>query len=167
MFLESVKVIETTPCLAEKELFKVVARASVNLNEILPYLNNVLEKPNYQITPQSLVFKSGKSNVTLKDDKISITKVVNITQAYEIIDWIKEIINDTFESITEIEPNYTPTKQVGVLKIYSLLPKTNCKLCGEQSCMAFAGKLSKIDANIDECPALKEPDLSKMRELLS
>ena len=163
MFLDSIKIIETSPCYADKELFKAIARASVSLTELLPYLNSVFEKPNYLMNPPSLVFKEGIVGITIQDDKVSLTRIVNITQAYEILDWLKDIINDTYESRDEITPNYAGLKQVGVLKIYSLLPKTNCKKCGESSCMAFAGKLSKYDAQIDDCPLLFEPEFSDFK----
>lgn len=152
MFLESIRIIETSPCLAEKELFKAVTRASVSLTEILPYLNGVLEKPIYQPASNSLVFKKGIIGITIQEDKISLTRFANITEAFEILDWVKDLVNDLYESRDEITPDYSGYKQVGILKIYSFLPKTNCKKCGEQNCMAFAGKLSRYEAEIDECP---------------
>ncbi len=166
MFLDSLKIIETGPCLADTELFKVVARSSADLTEILPYLNGILESPNYQAESNSLVFKKEMIGITLKDDKIGMTKVVNLTEAYEILDWIKDIINDTYESKSEITPNYNSRKQLGLLQLYSLLPKKNCKKCGEQSCMSFAAKLSKFEADIDDCPLFKEQDYSELREKL-
>lgn len=167
MFLESIKVIETAPCLANKERFKVTARASVNLSEILPYLNAVLEKPNYQERSNSLRLFNGINEITLQDDQIGIVRVANLTQAYELLDWVKDLVNDVYESKFEITPNFESRKQPGVLQIYNLLPKANCKKCGEQSCMAFAAKLSKFDAEINGCPLLGEPEHSKFREKLS
>lgn len=166
MFLESIKIIETTPCLAERKMFKIIARAGVDLSEMLPYLHRIIDKSNYQMIPHSLVFNYGRTHITLQESKISMTKVLNMTEGYEILDWIKDLVNDTFESKTEIEPNYNPTKLVGVLKIYSLLPKKNCKLCGESTCMAFAGKLNQYEAEIEECPLLLEPEFRSMKEKL-
>jgi len=166
MFLESIKVIETSPCLANRERFKVTARASANLTEILPYLNAILEKPNYQESSNSLRFLTGINEITIQEDKIGIVRVANLTQAYELLDWIKDLINDAYESKSEITPNYESRKQPGVLQVYNLLPKTNCKKCGEQSCMAFAAKLSKFDAEIDACPLFSEPEFSGLREKL-
>jgi len=163
MFLESIKIIETSPCLAEKELFKAVTRASVTLTEILPYLNSILEKPNYLTNPPSLVFKKGIIGITIQEDKISLTRFANMTEAYEILDWVKDLINDAYESRDEITPNFAGQKQVGLLKIYSLLPKKNCKKCGEASCMAFAGRLSKYDAEIDDCPLLQDPEFAGLK----
>ncbi|MCK5129148.1 MAG: acetyl-CoA decarbonylase/synthase complex subunit gamma [Clostridiales bacterium] len=38
------------------------------------------------------------------------------------------------------------------LQIQKLLPKTNCKECGANTCLAFAMKLAAKKANISECP---------------
>ncbi|MCL2433359.1 MAG: acetyl-CoA decarbonylase/synthase complex subunit gamma [Clostridia bacterium] len=38
------------------------------------------------------------------------------------------------------------------LQIQKLLPKTNCKECGSNTCLAFAMKLAAKKASLDECP---------------
>lgn len=38
------------------------------------------------------------------------------------------------------------------LKIQKLLPKTNCKECGSNTCLAFAMKLASGKASLDACP---------------
>ena len=67
MFLKEIKVVETTPCLAEKHLFKGITRASVSLTEILPYLNAIVDKPDYQPNSNSLMFKDGIIGFTLQE----------------------------------------------------------------------------------------------------
>jgi ArsR family metal-binding transcriptional regulator len=134
---------------------------------MLPYLNAILEKPNYQESSNSIRFLNGINEITIQENKIGIVRVANLTQAYELLDWVKDLINDAYESKSEITPNYESRKQPGVLQVYNALPKTNCKKCGEQSCMAFAAKLSKFDAEIDTCPLLGEPKYFGLREKLT
>ena len=38
------------------------------------------------------------------------------------------------------------------IAIYKLLPKTNCKECGCNTCLAFAMKLAAKKAELAECP---------------
>lgn len=38
------------------------------------------------------------------------------------------------------------------LDIYKLLPRTNCKKCGFQTCLAFAMQLAKKAVSLDKCP---------------
>src|SRR5512145_2275607 len=38
------------------------------------------------------------------------------------------------------------------LQIQKLLPKTNCKECGSNTCLAFAMQLAAKKANLSQCP---------------
>ena len=58
------------------------------------------------------------------------------------------------------------TKRVSVLDVYKLLPKTNCKMCGEPSCMAFATKLVNRTATLSQCPPLLKPEYKENYEKL-
>ena len=42
------------------------------------------------------------------------------------------------------------------LQIQKLLPKTNCKECGSNTCLAFAMKLAAKKADLTECPYASE-----------
>ncbi|MGC8961805.1 MAG: acetyl-CoA decarbonylase/synthase complex subunit gamma [Candidatus Bathyarchaeia archaeon] len=43
-------------------------------------------------------------------------------------------------------------------EVYKLLPRTNCRECGEDNCMAFATKLVNREATLDRCPPLREKE---------
>lgn len=45
-------------------------------------------------------------------------------------------------------------KELSPIDIYKLLPKTNCKECGEENCMAFATKVVNREVPIEKCPPL-------------
>jgi 4Fe-4S ferredoxin len=55
---------------------------------------------------------------------------------------------------------------VTVMELYQLLPRTNCKLCGEATCMAFAVALLSRKRNIAECPPLLSENFKKQKEKL-
>jgi len=42
------------------------------------------------------------------------------------------------------------------IEIYKLLPKTNCKDCGQPTCLAFAMQLAMKKASLEECPHASE-----------
>jgi acetyl-CoA decarbonylase/synthase complex subunit gamma len=42
------------------------------------------------------------------------------------------------------------------LEIYKLLPKTNCKECGQATCLAFAMQLAAGKASLDQCPHVSD-----------
>ena len=61
-------------------------------------------------------------------------------------------------------------KELSPIDIYKLLPKTNCKECGLENCMAFATKLVNREIPLDKCaPLLKkenEKSYLKLKEML-
>ncbi|HLB70264.1 MAG: 4Fe-4S binding protein [Candidatus Methanoperedens sp.] len=53
-----------------------------------------------------------------------------------------------------------------VMELYKLLPKTNCKKCGESTCMAFAVALLSRKKKVSECTPIIEEMFKKDREKL-
>jgi acetyl-CoA decarbonylase/synthase complex subunit gamma len=50
------------------------------------------------------------------------------------------------------------------LDIFKLLPKTNCKKCGNPTCMAFAMKVAQGGITIDKCPDISADALAQLSE---
>ena len=166
MFLQEINIIETSPCIADEKLFKAITVASVSLTELLPYLNAVVDKPDYRPNSNSLMFKKGIVGFTLKDSNINITRFTNMTELYEILDWIKDLINNIHDKQGAIKPSYNVRKIMPAIKIYVFLPGKNCKKCGENTCLAFAAKLSKFEAEIDGCPLLNQNEFAELKQKL-
>lgn len=58
-------------------------------------------------------------------------------------------------------------KETSPLNLYKQLPQTNCKECGEETCMAFAAGLIARTRSVDDCkPLLKEKKYAKKLETL-
>ncbi|MGC9094303.1 MAG: acetyl-CoA decarbonylase/synthase complex subunit gamma [Candidatus Bathyarchaeia archaeon] len=61
-------------------------------------------------------------------------------------------------------------RELSPIDIYKLLPRTNCKECGEENCMAFATKVVNREVPIEKCsPLLTEQfkkAYNKLKELL-
>jgi acetyl-CoA decarbonylase/synthase complex subunit gamma len=52
-------------------------------------------------------------------------------------------------------------KELSPIDVYMLLPKTNCKECGEENCMAFATKLVNREVTLKQCPPLLKKENEK------
>jgi len=50
------------------------------------------------------------------------------------------------------------------IEIFKLLPKTNCKECGDPTCLAFAMKLAAGKAELSLCPYISEEAKAKLTE---
>lgn len=70
--------------------------------------------------------------------------------------WFQELCNDTWRRREEITPCHERRKLLGPLDAYWLLPKLNCKACGEATCMAFAFGLLLGGHQLSECPRLQD-----------
>ncbi|MEM2108736.1 MAG: acetyl-CoA decarbonylase/synthase complex subunit gamma [Candidatus Bathyarchaeia archaeon] len=55
----------------------------------------------------------------------------------------------------------TGVKELSPIDVYKLLPKINCKECGEANCMAFATKIVNREVQIDQCPPLLKKEHEK------
>jgi acetyl-CoA decarbonylase/synthase complex subunit gamma len=57
-------------------------------------------------------------------------------------------------------------KEISPIDVYMLLPKTNCKECGEENCMADATKLVNHEVTLEQCaPLLKDENQKTYSEL--
>ena len=57
-------------------------------------------------------------------------------------------------------------KEISPIDVYMLLPKTNCKECGEENCMAFATKLVNREIPLNQCkPLLKKENEKVFKQL--
>jgi acetyl-CoA decarbonylase/synthase, CODH/ACS complex subunit gamma len=57
-------------------------------------------------------------------------------------------------------------KELSPITIYKSLPKTNCKECGVDNCMAFATKIVNREIELDSCKSLLKPENAKSYTIL-
>ncbi|HJW65573.1 MAG TPA: (Fe-S)-binding protein, partial [Candidatus Bathyarchaeia archaeon] len=57
-------------------------------------------------------------------------------------------------------------KELSPIDIYMLLPKTNCKKCGLENCMAFATKLVNREIILELCTPILEKQYEKTYQKL-
>jgi ArsR family metal-binding transcriptional regulator len=70
------------------------------------------------------------------------------------LDEVKKLINNTYSGRDTITPSYEEKVKVTALQIYGWLPKTNCKACGEATCLAFACRLLQGEQKLSKCVPL-------------
>ncbi len=69
--------------------------------------------------------------------------------------------------MTEREVGKIGTKELSPIDVYMLLPRTNCKKCGQENCMAFATKLVNRELALELCtPLLEEKQYAKAYQKL-
>ena len=65
-----------------------------------------------------------------------------------------DLVNHVWEKRAELQPDTTTHRRLQPLELYQLLPRTNCKNCGEATCFNFALKLAAAQRDLAECPPL-------------
>lgn len=154
MLFKNFRKIKTAfpPCEpGQVEKVTAVADLEEDISPAFPYLNAIFKGTIYNPKAQTLNFKLGGRGITLYPRRILVTKLKNKEEAEKVLKRLKDIINRTYEKKDQIEPSYKTRAKLTVLDLYRLLPKTNCRECGEATCMAFATKLVTEEVTIDKC----------------
>jgi ArsR family metal-binding transcriptional regulator len=154
LLLRSYQITRILPCLADPEKIRVIAEIPDEIHEVFPYLNAILKGCIYNHPALTLTIKKDGKLFTLHAHHITLAKIEDEKEAEEILGWLKNLINDTYESRAQIEPNYSMAAELKALDIFKLLPGTNCRKCGEPTCLAFAVKLVGRDIEITKCDPL-------------
>lgn len=167
-FVESIRIKRIMPCVADPAKIRVIAGADRELGEILPYLDQRIPNALYSKKSGFLTYKRGVSLITLHAiGEVAMAQIADERDANAILEEIKDKINETFEERDQIDLT-TQKKRVtvGPLDLYGYLPKTNCKECGEATCMALAVKVLNQERSLDDCLYLSEPKYKCARDTL-
>ncbi|MBI5590243.1 MAG: Fe-S cluster protein [Deltaproteobacteria bacterium] len=130
------------------------AHLGQDVSAALPYLNTLLGGFEYLRDPPSVTFKVQGKLITVHGRKIAVNALKDEAEARKIIEWLKREINDAWDRRDQIAPSVQATPRPGLLDILKLLPKTNCKACGEPTCMVFAARVAEGAKGSQDCPEL-------------
>ncbi len=166
MLLHSYKITRTLPCLADPMKIRAIAEVAEEIQEVFPYLNAVLKGCIYNHPANTLTIRKDQKLITLHALHITLAKIEDEKEAEEVLDWLKDLINETYDKRGQIEPNYSMAAELKALDIFKLLPGTNCKQCGEPTCLAFAVKLAGREIKVRKCdPVFSEKYQEKQKVL--
>ena len=144
----------TPPCDPGAERYAARARLTVDISEILPYLNATLRGAIYYPDANALTWKKGGHNIAFHAYEIATSNIEDREAAEREIKAVIDLVNRTWERRAEIFPDTTTRQRPTPLAIYKLLPNTNCKQCGESTCYSFALKLAASQKKLVDCPPL-------------
>jgi ArsR family metal-binding transcriptional regulator len=150
----------TPPCEPGAERYAARARLTVDISEVLPYLNATLRGAIYHPGANALTWKMGGHNIAFHTYEIATSNVEDRKGAEQEIKGLIDLVNRTWERKKEITPDTTTRQRPTPMAIYKLLPNTNCKQCGESTCYSFALKLAASQKKLADCPQLLKPPFS-------
>lgn len=153
-YLESIALVRTLPCLAEPGKVIVVGSPSRDLGDVLPFLATLPNIITYNPDAFTLTFRRERGFLTLYRDRVIFTQVDDAGQGLELLSALVDAINATWTYRHELKPLTQARRTPRPLDVWALLPQSNCKQCGEVTCMAFAFALLQQQRDVDECQPL-------------
>jgi len=155
MLLESYRLeIFNNECMPGAMTVQCFAHLDQDVSEALPFLNAELGGFTYIEHPPSVTFRLHGKLLTVHGNKIAVNALKDETEARKIVEWIKREINDVWKKRDTITPRYRGIPQPQVIQILKHLPKTNCRDCGEPTCMVFATRVAEGAKGSGDCPSL-------------
>ncbi len=154
MFLDSITLMKTLPCLAEPGRIIVVGKPSQPLTDVIPYLATLPDVIAYNPETCALTFRRVRGFMTLYADKVYITQVKDVDEGLELLETLTEAVNATWAHRAELAAATAARIAPRLLDIWALLPQTNCGQCGEATCLAFTAALIQHKRLLSDCPVL-------------
>jgi len=160
-------VIEVSNHSVEEFEYEAIAHLSTNISPALPYLNATQRSGIYFPDVPAFSWRLDTHKVGFWPDRIAADHLESREQAKEVIDRLVKLVNDTWEKRGELIPDTHTHENLQPLELFRLLPRTNCKECGEASCFNFALKLAAGQVELPSCkPLFREQEYTEQRAQL-
>ena len=162
-YLESIALTKILPCLAEPGQIIVIGKPDRSLNEVLPYLATLPGVIAYNPEICTLTLRRQPGFITLFADQVKITQVKDAQEGLALFAALEEAINMVWDQRSSLVAMTMGKRAPNHLDIWELLPRTNCGLCGEATCLAFAVSLLQQKRKLSECFPLMADSASDER----
>ncbi|MEW9077128.1 (Fe-S)-binding protein [Terrisporobacter glycolicus] len=156
MYIEKLYLKFIQPCTTDSNRIRIKGSFSRNIEDLFPYLNTYLKTAIYNKKAGTLTFNYGPKIIIMYKEEVAVSKLLNETDAFETLDYIKNIINDCADKTDKITPNEDMIRLPSPIDVYGYLPKINCGKCGVATCLAFSTKLINGSFKPNRCIHLGE-----------
>ena len=161
-----VAIMVLAPCVADKSRMRFIAHLGGSLAPALPYLNAELPEACYNPKGETLTFMDRYRLVTLYPYRVVVAKNDDIVDGWRVLELVRRRINETWARRREIAPCYQTREKPPALEIYKRLPRTNCRACGQLTCLAFAVMVHDGELPASKCKPVFEGDCGHLRDAL-
>jgi len=159
-------ILEPAACHVGGCLFKAKVAVSTDLEGIMPYVNAVARVVFYDSQEPVIIFKHDGYRVAMRSKELAAATVSSVEEGRKALESVVRFLNELWERREGITPLKKERKRPPAFQLYKHLPKTNCKDCGEPTCLAFATRLSLADKDLEECRHLTEGQAGALQEIL-
>jgi ArsR family metal-binding transcriptional regulator len=168
VYIEKFEVVDRSPCLAEPERFKIVAKTDKKLESILPILFLAAPNARYSESSKTTSYSFDRHNVVVGyNGEVAVTFIKNDDELKVLTKKITDLLNRCL-AYQAAHPKIPcdlieEKKKLSPMVLNKKLPQTNCKECSESGCYAFASKLFIGEKSVENCPYA---DAAGMKRLL-
>ncbi len=156
--------IELSKHSADEFEYEAIARFPVDIREVLPYLNSKLRNGTYLPDVPAFSWRKDEHKIAFWPDRIAVDQLDSREEAQTLIEELVELVNNIWNERGQILPENTSRENLQPLELYRLLPRPNCKKCGEASCFNFALKLAAGQIELEKCePLVAEVEYREQR----
>lgn len=152
------------PCIADETKLRLIAHISGDMTEVFPYMNTEMRGACYNPNGPMLTFMDGHRLITIYPHRIAIGKADEIIDAWRTLEKIRCLTNDIYARRATITPSHAMRKKPPAIDVYKRLPGTNCRECGQKTCMAFALTLWSGNARPFMCKPIFEGEYAHLKD---
>jgi ArsR family metal-binding transcriptional regulator len=164
MYLNCITVESTLPCLAEPGKIVVIGKPSRALSEVIPYLASLPGVIAFNPDGLALTFRRRPGFMTIFPEQVVITQVKDVEEGMQLLAALTDAVNAVWFERDQLIPVNARRLSARPLDVWQLLPRTNCRVCGEATCMAFAVLLIQGERTLLECPIVSnDPTFANQR----
>jgi ArsR family metal-binding transcriptional regulator len=154
------------PCRPGADTWSARASLSVDIGDVLPYLNARLKTAEYDHRAGILIWKDKGRSFAFRSRDIKAAPASDREEARQLIEEAVALVYETWTKRNTIGADYTKRSVPDLMSVYRLLPRTNCGGCGFPACMAFAAALREGKTELSLCTVLNLPEHAEKRAAL-
>ncbi len=159
--------LEAPACEPGSEYWNATAHFQDDISEVFPYLNAQWPGAIYSPQAKQITYQHQGRAVALKAREITISSLPDRDAATIAMEEIVADVNRIWMDRENLTPLHTARKRLVAMEIYQSLPQTNCKICGQPTCFAFASQLTVGEADVQACtPLFSEEQHAQKRQAL-
>jgi ArsR family metal-binding transcriptional regulator len=159
-------VVVLAPCVADETRIRVTAYITGDLAPVFPYLNATMRDGSYTPDAPTFAFVEQYRMVGMFPRRITVAKADDIVDAWRMLEAIRCRAARVWARRAEITPCHERRQRPPALEIFKRLPRTNCRVCGEATCFAFAARLWRGEATPRSCTPVFQGEHTSMRDAL-
>jgi len=154
------------PCIAEEDHLRLAAQVQGDLAPVMPYLNAELRGGTFNPQGPTFTFMDGPRLVNLFPHRMTIARAREMQDAWRTLAAVKRTVNSVWSRRAAITPSFERRVRISALEIFSRLPRTNCRRCGEATCLAFAAKLLAGQQRLERCAPVFTSEREDLKQAL-